>query len=382
MPAPRPPPRLGLKFAALGIVGGAMVLLPLVQVLRYQNAQTQEIQTERAALDPMAHAVALERGLLAHRDLAGRVLRGKPEFEPQRRLRQGEVDDRVADLGHALAEGSWEQAQAEASALAEDWQLLARQVGSRVITAAESDQSHRLRVEQTLQVIDLVALALAAPAGSGTLDAAAARTAARAVPRLAWQLVALTGAGEERDAVALQRDLAVAEASLARTLGGLNRALARHPNAALAEASAAAGATADRYFQLLRAGSAADAQAAGTAALQAQFRLHALARDQAARALDLRLADTGRQRVLLGAVLAALLVALALLALVLARGLRAGRPPPAAPAPAPGRPEPLTRASTSRVEAGRLLQRLRQAEGTEAGGHAASDPRPTLPPQD
>ena len=164
MPEPRPSPRLRLKFAALGAVGGAMVLLPLGQVLRYQGAELQSLMSERAALDPLSHALAVQRNVIGHRDVAQRVLLGRAQLEPERRLRQGAVDQSLWALQGALSAGRWVQALGEVGAMMLDWRELTRRIALRQIDVADSLTQHQLLVEQAVQVMDWVSAA--APAGS------------------------------------------------------------------------------------------------------------------------------------------------------------------------------------------------------------------------
>ena len=91
-----------LKFASIGAIGAAMVLLPLGAVLRYQNADLSALVAERAVLDPLTHALAVQRGLLGHRDVAERVLRGRLQLEAERRLRKADVDDALWSLQGTL----------------------------------------------------------------------------------------------------------------------------------------------------------------------------------------------------------------------------------------------------------------------------------------
>ena len=152
----RPPPRLSLRFAAIGTLAGLMVLLPLGEVLRYQTDEIQTLMAERALLDPLAHAVGVQRSLLSHGELAGRVLAGRRQLENERRLRQAEVDAAVHELKGTLAAGLWERALAEADDLAHDWRDLAGRIQSGKLNVAGSQEGHRLLVEQSLQVMDLV----------------------------------------------------------------------------------------------------------------------------------------------------------------------------------------------------------------------------------
>ena len=213
-PTARPAASSRHKLTALGVVAALVVALPLVQVLRYQNAELHAVLDARAGLDPVARAVAVQRGLLAHRELAAQVLEGHPALEPERRQRQTEVDDRLAALSLALASGAWERALQEAHALYEDWSALSRRVTKHALKASESDQAHRLLIEQTLQVIDLVSVATA-PQAADPLGTTPTRTA-QGLPSLAWRLATLTDGTRRADAraadsAALQAQLALFE---------------------------------------------------------------------------------------------------------------------------------------------------------------------------
>lgn len=376
MPDTLPPgrPTSRFKLAALGAVGVALVALPLFQVLRYQGAELQAALDEQAGLDPVVRTVAVQRSLLVHRDVASRVLRGQAALEAERLSRQGDVDERVAQLAGALVVVATDRAVEESNALREDWALLARQIQQRQIAAPESDLGHRLLVEQTLQVIDLVADATGL---GGHREAGAALLASmmtRSLPRLATEIAAL-GSAEATGRRADERQMAATEAALARSLGRLNEMIEHSAvlRPALAAATAEAGAAADRYFSLLREQPDVDAAPAGAAALQAQFRLLDATRDVLAETLSVRVSQARRSRDLL----MALMAVLALLALGLARRVPAPPRPPdprwrdetptqavhdpaQAGAPLVERRRGQPRATTSGDETGRLLQRLRQ----------------------
>ena len=149
--------KLRHKLAALSVVGVAMCVLPLVQVLRYQGLEIQRARSANPEQDAGMLAVSLQRGLLGHRDAAGQVLRGLSASENERRLRQVEVDTRLAMLDHAVAERGPDRALQETQDMRRDWVQLVQQVLGRKVSADASDAAHRLLVEQTLQVIDLVA---------------------------------------------------------------------------------------------------------------------------------------------------------------------------------------------------------------------------------
>jgi hypothetical protein len=183
---------MGWRLAALGGMTALMVALPLHQAMRYQDNESRALEERRARLDPMNRAIDVQRSLLVHRDVAAAVLGGQARREPERQMRQGEVDQRLGALDGSLLPGPWPRAQMETGRLRDDWSALARGVQARRLSGAESDQGHRLLVEQVLLVIDLLADAVAP---QGAADAARESwQQARALPRLAARQAAEPGA--------------------------------------------------------------------------------------------------------------------------------------------------------------------------------------------
>jgi hypothetical protein len=236
-PPPATPRRPPLKYVLLGAAGGALILLPLGQVLRYQGAELTALAAERAALDPLALALGVQRSVIAHRDASDRVLRGRPALEAERRIRQAELDQRLRDLQDTLTAGWWMRALQETQSLAGDWRQLARLVALRQINPADSLDAHQLLMEQAVQVMDLVQAA--APAGgSGALAAWSARQLlplpAPGTQNRQQALAALEAALLLQDAGLLERSAAVRaqRAALGLALGallalGLTRVLRR-----------------------------------------------------------------------------------------------------------------------------------------------------------
>jgi hypothetical protein len=389
----RLPARLRRNVAALSLVGATLVALPVVQLLRYQSSELDALNAGRAKLDPVARAVHLQRGLLAHRDIAGQVLGGLAGLEPERQLRQREVDGRMAAMMVALATGRWDQAVGEADDLHQDWRQLTQQVASHSIDPPGSDRAHRLLVEQTLQVIDLVAAATQIENTSGTAYTpgsvpAATLAIVHTLPRLAWQTTLLApGAvpdGSTPNSENLQQQMRRVEGSLARTLGlleGTRRPADRATSAAatptevaLLQAGAAAGASTERYFNLLRrtGASAAETQAAGLAAVQSQMRLFELAHGTATATLTAQTRSAVQQRsLLLGALTALALLALSLLAR-LWRGLLLLQRQEQAQADHAAAPDAGSDQAARQAQAEQLLQRLRTTPA-EAAAAPASD---------
>ncbi len=382
----RLPLRLRRNVAALSLVGATLVALPVVQLLRYQSAELNALTAGRAKLDPVARAVHLQRGLLAHRDIAGQVLGGHPGLEPERKLRQNEVDGRMAAMMVALATGHWELAIGEADDLHLDWRQLTQQVSARSIDPPGSDRAHRLLVEQTLQVIDLVAAAAQTERNSGTAYSpgsvpAATLAIVHTLPRLAWQTTLLVpGAVPEgasalspADVEAQRLQIGRVESSLARTLG-LLEGTRQAPNvapgattappteAALLQAGATAGAATERYIALLRrpAASPTDRQAAGNAAVHSQMRLFELAHGTATAALAAQTRNAAQHRaLLLGALTFLALLALTLVAR-LWRGLLLLQASEQVHAERAAAPRAGADQATRRTQAEQLLERLRE----------------------
>lgn len=423
------------RFMAFSAVGVAMVCLPLWQVLQYQQADMTQLAAERALLDPVSRAVHVQFGLLAHRQVAARLLQGQQQLEPARLAVQVGVDDHLLSLSKDLEKGLWSNALAETRDLTRDWQALAREVKARTLTAPQSEEAHALRIEQAVQVVDLVTLAdVMSSAGGGTARLAGA---ARVLTHMATEMPLPTLAAQP--AV----ELAVAQARLQARLTALERTLAAAaPAAAAVEAAAAAPfsaagslrpaladvASATRQLLLLQPGTGAGVGAdtpelstqregAWHSARTAQLSLFNQALGKHKRALAQRQDTVQRQQIALLAAMALLSAAALALAAVLSRQLVGrsdpeGTPPHAEPGahaaqgPAPGqgrdadgqRHQPATEtvwsgavagqaASPTRVEAVRLLDRLRS--GTDAadaprgvsGPGGRGEPQDTLPPE-
>lgn len=216
------PPRIARshqKFVAFSVVGVAMVCLPLLQVLNYQQAELEQLQNQRAQLDPVAAAVNAQWALLDHRALASAVLTGQGSMESDRQRAKTEVDDRLLSLSSVLGNGQWQLAVLEARALGEDWSQLAQEVQAQTLSPAQSNEAHTLRIEQTLQIVDLVTTSLAPDAELETEAPSAFLNSALQLSQVAAHLsqyspqaleAALTRAIGKPTAQALQAPLAQA----------------------------------------------------------------------------------------------------------------------------------------------------------------------------
>ena len=310
------------RLAALGVVGVALCALPLVQLLRYQGAALDEVRARQQGLEPVAQTVALQRGLVSHRDLAGAVLRGRTEQEPARQDMQQRVDTRALNL-QALLDGIGEvRARDEARDLRQDWSALSARVQARQLEATDSDAGHRLLIEQSLQVIDLVTLTAQAtpdPAGPTALVALVA------LARLQADLAVAGPSAPPGALIQATQALQTLSVAMQTELQGRRQSLEQQRQAGTAALALLAMLGAGLLWAALRAGAGTPSGPASGAS-----------RDHAHEALDAGAAGT-------------------------------------APAPDGAAPQ--------RAEAGRLLNRLRQ--GHDNGRPATRrDPSETLPPVD
>jgi hypothetical protein len=186
-----------LRMLLLSLLGSVALLLPLSQVLRFQFDELADIAAERSRLDPLSATVALQRGLLGHDEVAAHVLAGRRALEAERRVRAAEVERSLAQLQGTLLAGDWKRARHEALGLQRDWAALLPEIEKRRIAAAASAERHRLLIEQSLQVLDLLEARLLPPGAlpqqlawlEQRLDArhaALAQRQARAQSALAW----------------------------------------------------------------------------------------------------------------------------------------------------------------------------------------------------
>jgi hypothetical protein len=386
------------KFLAYSALGVAMVCLPLVQVLNYQQSDLRQLEVERQLLDPVSQAVRGQFGLLAHRQLSALLLGGQRDMEASRQTVQGVVDAQLAALAAQLAQGQWTHALAEARDLTNDWQNLAKLVALRKIDVPQSDESHTLRQEQMLQVMDLVSLSDLTSDGSSATPAQSTRVS-QAAP---WRASPTLAAGA-RVFVRLARDVSTAKATdldnadpKARVLPSLAAVqsallpLALAPSSTLNQAFSEVDRTARQHLQTLQLpatkATAATTLASLNAAHAAQLHLFEQALQQRGQALTQRLHATERTRTLLLSALALLATVATSLGLGLGLGLRRQSKQvltlPVEPvfqqhhqtndhgAPAPSQP---------RVETGRVLDRLRSGRN-DAPLPSAAAPAPAAPP--
>ncbi|MCU0969576.1 MAG: methyl-accepting chemotaxis protein, partial [Rubrivivax sp.] len=284
---------LGRKFAVLGVLGALLCAVPLTLVVQQKSAELAVAQSEDAGIDPLRSAVELQRALQAHRGLSGIVLNGDASPDGERRTRQAAVDAALGRLAGQFDALGYEIPAATAAALRTEWTALARRVEARQLSARESFAAHTALVDRNLQLVDQIAdasgLSLDPVAESYYLMTAAVDH----LPRLAEQVAQLRGKGAAMiaatavtpaDRAGLEHLVAGSDYLRGRGLGQIEKAIAIDPGLkpALAGAIETSATAAGRFVELARRElvaaerpgiGAAEFFAAGTAALDAQYRL-------------------------------------------------------------------------------------------------------------
>jgi len=389
VPDPATPPSSGWRktsprrlLAVLGALGMVMVATPLAEVLLRQSEDLARLQDATQRIVPLQANVGVQRALLDHQFLASATLGGQPEREAERQTQQAVVGVRIDTLHLALTQAHEPEAMGEHDALREDWRVLASRLEARRIDADTSQRSHRLLIDQSIQIGDL----LVGWPGQSTVTGEAGGSAdlrrrAAATSRLAWQALprlehAIAGMGTDGPAPGellavlrsswrqVQRLAAAGQDPAAPELErALRPWLAEVPGQHEAAPAADLGALAPAR-QAVRAWADRAQQAA------AVERARAAAQAEATLSLTTAGAALG-------------LLAYVLLAWAVARRLRRIDPGGFPPAPqAEGAEGAPADASTPRSEAARLLGRLRDAQAGGWSGTHRGRRRGSASPQD
>lgn len=191
--------KLRHKLAALGVVGMALCVLPLLQLLRWHSLELQWVLNETEQVQPAVLAVQLQRALVQHQGSAARLLRGQTEADAQRRQEQAQVDAQLLTLAHRLEPGGLLPAKIELQAMRRDWPVLVQRIVQGRCSVPESDHGHRLLIEQTLQIIDTVSAGL--PAAPSTALAALRQPWLQTLPAQ-WRTLAGQAPGTPTDPAA------------------------------------------------------------------------------------------------------------------------------------------------------------------------------------
>jgi methyl-accepting chemotaxis protein len=338
--------QLWQKLFLLGVLALGAALVPALQLVRALNEQIVVAQSERSGLPPYRAAIGLLKALQSHRGLANRHLAGDASAAASRASAAGDVTKQLAALRTAVVDPAYSLAAQRSEELAKAFTSLQARIENQSITAAESFAAHSKEVQQLMMVIDAIAdgsgLRMDPVAESNHLMTAAtdflprlAESLAQARSKGAGMLTALS-AGKELASVdsakldALRRE---ADQLLARASAQITKGFAADAQAAKALGAAHQKATnkAQRFLKQLSdelAGPSAKASMSsealfggGTEALNAQYALMDAVGKTLDSMLTQRIADGQQSRRVLFGISVGVLLALALLALLIARSI-------------------------------------------------------------
>jgi len=325
--------KLWQKFAALAAIGVVMCAIPLVTVIGYKNGEIGVARSEAEGLGPVRIAVALQRQLQAHRGVAGMLLAGNASADGERRARLADVNAEFDRLSAALNTLGYSSASTELEALRNGWRDIARRIEAGGVPPAESFAAHTALIERNFLVLDLIADASGLSLDPVSESYYVMTALIDHLPRLAESLATIRGRGvtmlAAREVAPTDRSALAFEARSARYLHGRATmqigkatALSADVKRTIGATSAASAAEAERFYRLAEAQltqpgaatlSAADYFKAGTAAVDAQYRLI----DETANALEALLADRVRATWMQLATLLGVLGAISVLAVLL-----------------------------------------------------------------
>jgi hypothetical protein len=161
-------PRSTVGRAAAPFLLAAALLALVLLLLHHHGSQRTVLLALRAALDPLAASVAVQRAVQQHERVCGPALASRAagaaddDASALRRVWQAEVEARSVELEQVLQRGHWELALGELAAMRDDWARLVERIEQRRIASSESSAAHRLIVEQLVTVVDLATLRTAA----------------------------------------------------------------------------------------------------------------------------------------------------------------------------------------------------------------------------
>jgi methyl-accepting chemotaxis protein len=315
--------QLWQKFIALGLIGAAMCAIPLAITFGYKNAELAVAQGEQAGIAPVRAAVKLQKTLQQHRGLSNIALRGDASAETQRQAAGVAVGEAMAALQSELESAGYVRAVEESRSILADWTALAQSVQARTIAPPASFAGHSKLVARNQKLIERIAdssgLSLDPVAESYYMMTAATDH----LPRLAEEFAVARGRGagmlaggaiDPIDRALMSTVARQAEGLRDRALGQMGKATELQPELArrFAESIQVSGQEADRFLRHVRNDLLADKPGsmnakdffqAGTAAVDAQYRLL----DEALKGLEdllaARIDQVGQERLQLALVL-------------------------------------------------------------------------------
>ncbi len=179
---------LRMKFALLGVIALLMAAVPAGMVLKRSLADLAALNQERSGLPPATATLKLVRLMQEHRGLSSAVLSGDSTKQGDRAEREAKGNEAWRGLSDEVNQLSYAALKQELVRLQQEWQGIAADVGAGKLGAIESTKRHTQLITGLLSflhdVVDDTGLSLDSEGESYHLINAAFKTWPRMTERL------------------------------------------------------------------------------------------------------------------------------------------------------------------------------------------------------
>ena len=149
--------KLWQKFAVLGVIGTTMCAVPLWQVTQARNGEIAVAVGEKAGVEPVRTAVALQQHLQMHRLATAAWLAGGSGADSERRNEAAAVNAEFQKLGQQLAGLGYTKAIEAHKAAKAQWDTLTSKLDAKALDAAASKSAHGDIIAANVTLVDHIA---------------------------------------------------------------------------------------------------------------------------------------------------------------------------------------------------------------------------------
>ncbi|WP_353152036.1 methyl-accepting chemotaxis protein [Pollutimonas bauzanensis] len=145
------------KFTLVGLLVLVMLAIPTAMVLKLNMDVLRGIRAENKGIEPARVALSLIRLTQQHRGFSVGFLAGNDSLADVRQRTQAEVDQAMDNMVSVLSSNLNEPSLlARIDEIKSKWQGLARAVGSKALSSAESYEQHSELVDQQLALLESI----------------------------------------------------------------------------------------------------------------------------------------------------------------------------------------------------------------------------------
>jgi methyl-accepting chemotaxis protein len=145
------------KFAILGVLALMLVALPTYQFVTASLVQIDFAETERTGIPGSKSLIELIPLIQTHRVLSAAALSGNDAGKVQLESTEAKIGAAINTADSDIKALADESTQTAWDHLKRDWDVLAKRVATRSVTARDGDAEHRKLVTQVFRLMDLVA---------------------------------------------------------------------------------------------------------------------------------------------------------------------------------------------------------------------------------